>query len=327
MDYYLYKLHFDGAVHFGMSDSALSLQSSADHFCADTLFSALCHTAGTLLGKAGIEALCEQAEESRLLLSDSMPWRSIEDEDVYYLPKPCAVSAAKQEVPADMRKAMKRLAWIPVKDMDAFQASLEGKKLYCPHREEAFGVHEARTMAAVCDGQDTRPYQVGVYRFMPTCGLYFLMGCAEERQAQQMEKLLHALGMSGIGGKVSAGYGAFSVEDVILLNEPFDMQTKWLYDALTRERPKHHLLLTTSLPTEDELEIALDGASYQLTRRGGYVQSEAFSHTPQRKRTQYFLAAGAMLKRPFAGALYSVADGGTHPVYRYARPMMLGVEF
>ena len=72
MDYYLYKLRFDGAVHFGMADSATSLQSSSDHFCADTLFSALCHTAGTLWGGDGIEVLCEQADTGRLLLSDSM---------------------------------------------------------------------------------------------------------------------------------------------------------------------------------------------------------------------------------------------------------------
>ena len=39
MDYYLYKLKFDGAVHFGQSESALSLYTTADHFRADTLFS------------------------------------------------------------------------------------------------------------------------------------------------------------------------------------------------------------------------------------------------------------------------------------------------
>ena len=110
MNYYLYKLQFDGAVHFGAADSALSLSSSADHFCADTLFSALCHTAGTLWGNKGIEALCKQADGGALLLSDSMPWRSKEDEDIYYLPKPCAVSQAKQEVPAELRKKIKRLA-------------------------------------------------------------------------------------------------------------------------------------------------------------------------------------------------------------------------
>ena len=44
---------------------------------------------------------------------------------------------------------------------------------------------------------------------------YILVGCVDETQAQRLEKLLHALGTGGIGGKVSAGYGAFSIEDVI----------------------------------------------------------------------------------------------------------------
>ena len=38
----LYQLRFNTAVHFGGSDSALSLYSSEANFRADTLFSALC---------------------------------------------------------------------------------------------------------------------------------------------------------------------------------------------------------------------------------------------------------------------------------------------
>mgnify|MGYP007022586248 CR=1 FL=1 len=75
MDYYLYKLKFDGAVHFGQSESALSLYTTADHFRADTLFSALCHTALSLWGEDGVQALVKQAEADELLLSDSMPLR------------------------------------------------------------------------------------------------------------------------------------------------------------------------------------------------------------------------------------------------------------
>ena len=77
MDYYLYKLKFDGAVHFGQSESALSLYTTADHFRADTLFSALCHTALSLWGEDGVQALVKQAEADELLLSDSMPWREM----------------------------------------------------------------------------------------------------------------------------------------------------------------------------------------------------------------------------------------------------------
>ena len=55
MNYSLIRLRFDGLAHFGTSDSALSLFTSEDHFYADTLFSALCHTA---LSLHGIDGLC-----------------------------------------------------------------------------------------------------------------------------------------------------------------------------------------------------------------------------------------------------------------------------
>lgn len=326
MDYYLYKLKFDGAVHFGLSESALSLYTTADHFRADTLFSALCHTALSLWGEEGVQNLVRQAEAGELLLSDSMPWRELAREDVYYLPKPCAVSEKKQEVPANLRKKMKRLSWIPVSDMGSFEQSICGNALYEPGND-AFGVVSERTSAQIEENADAAPYQVGSFRFYPDCGLYVLVGVQTEAQAEQMSRLLSALGMSGIGGKISSGYGSFTVEDQIDLSQPFDGQTKWLHDALEKREAKHWLLLTTSLPADDELEAALEGAQYQLVRRAGYVQSDTFAKSPARKRTQMFMAAGAMLHQPFRGALYNVAENGSHPVLRYAKPMMLGVSF
>ena len=74
MNYFLFKLSFHTPCHFGSSDSALSLYTSEDHFCADTLFSALCHTARTLYGNSGVEALIEKAQTNQLFLSDAMPW-------------------------------------------------------------------------------------------------------------------------------------------------------------------------------------------------------------------------------------------------------------
>lgn len=327
MDYYLYKLRFDRAVHFGPSDSSLSLSGASDHFCADTLFSALCHTARALWGDAGLDALCAQVRAGELLLSDGMPWRERGADDIYYIPKPCAVSGLKQDIPPKLRKTMKKLSWLPVNDVEAFAASLRGKGFYVPEAETPLGVVEQRTCAAIQDGQDARPYQVSAYRFFPGCGLYFLAGCATSAQGEQLSRLLTALGLSGFGGKVSAGYGTFQLEDTLYLNEPFDFQTEWLYNALTADKPNHYLLLTSSLPADNELDAALDGAQYQPVRRGGFVQSNAFSDSPLKKQTQYFLASGAMLKRPFSGGLYQVGQGGRHPVYRYAVPLMLGVSF
>ena len=53
MNYFLIKLEFDSCVHFGTADSAQSLSASEDHVLADTLFSALCHTALQLHGQDG----------------------------------------------------------------------------------------------------------------------------------------------------------------------------------------------------------------------------------------------------------------------------------
>lgn len=313
MDYFLYKLKFDGAVHFGQSESAMSLYTAADHFRADTLFSALCHTALSLWGEQGVQALIAQADAGELVLSDSMPWRTEKGKDLFYLPKPCAVAEQKREVPPEIRKKIKKQAWISVSDMDDFAASLNGKMLFNP-TDEPFGMASERTSAAVPDNADARPYQVGTYCFYPNCGLYIIAGLKGHEQAEKMKTLLMALGMDGIGGKTSAGYGSFALEQVLDLSRASDQQTQWL-------------LLTTSLPTDSELDQALDGAMYQLVRRGGFVQSSGFAASPVKKRTQFFFDAGAMLNKPFSGALYNVAEGGAHAVIRYSKPMMLGVSF
>lgn len=326
MDYYLYKLRFDGSVHFGASDSSLSLGSAADSFYADTLFSALCHSANALWGSEGVESLCNQVRIGALKLSDGMPWRENQSGTIYYIPKPCAVSDVKQEIPAQLRKAMKQLRWLPINEVRLFSASLHGKKLY-QAESVSFGMIEQRTCAAIPDGQDARPYQVGAYRFFPECGLYFLAGCASEKEHNPFCKLLEALGLSGIGGKTSAGYGKFRLESEIHLNETSDFQTQWLYNGLTNRNATHYLLLTSSLPRDDELDAVLEEAQYQVIRRGGFVQSDAFSDTPLKKETQFYIASGAMLKQTFSGELYPVGHGGQHAVYRYSVPMMLGVSF
>ena len=94
----------------------------------------------------------KQAEAGELLLSDSMPWRELAHEDVFYLPKPCAVSEKKQEVPADLRKKMKRLSWIPVSDMGRFEQSIRGDALYKP-KDEAFGIASERTSVSIAEGR------------------------------------------------------------------------------------------------------------------------------------------------------------------------------
>ena len=78
-----------------------------------------------------------------------------------------------------------------------------------------------------------------------------------------------------------------------------------------------------STAEEEELEGALKDGDFRLIRRSGFVQAEL--STAMKKRSQYFLSAGAVLQAPFQGALYQVGHTGAHPVYRYGRPLLLGV--
>lgn len=323
MNYYLYKLKFDTAVHFGSASSALSLYTSEDHFCADTLFSALCHTALSLRGHDGLERLCDYAREGKLLLSDSMPWM----DETFYLPKPFASAKAEREVPAAKRKAVKKLRWIPVEDFAAFADSLRGGKAYDAEEAQTdFGISTSMAKVQIVPGDDSLPYQVGLYHFKENAGLWFLAGCETEEQADELGVLIEGLSYSGIGGKTSSGYGKFHVEDMIYLNEPFDEVTEWLLAALDRSSAARQLLLSTSLPPDEELTALLPEAEYMLTRRAGFIQSESYAQENRRKRSQVFLSAGSVLPGRFRARLYEVGEAGHHPVYRLSAPLFLGVE-
>ena len=47
--------------------------------------------------------------------------------------------------------------------------------------------------------------------------------------------------------------------------------------------------------------------------------------TPIKKQTQYFLTAGSVLQHTYQGELYDVGIGVSHSVYRYSKPLFMGV--
>lgn len=140
-----------------------------------------------------------------------------------------------------------------------------------------------------------------------------------------IRNLLTIVGLGGIGGKVSAGYGKYEIYDEFYLDDPWDEQTEFLNNALQNKNYKRNLLLTSSLPTDNELDKAIEGSTYNLIRRGGYIQSYSYQQ-PVKKQTQYFFAAGSMFLTRFEGDVYDVSRGAGHPVYRYAKPIFLGVD-
>lgn len=315
MNCLVYRLRFKTAAHFGSSESALSLYTSEDHFRADTLFSALCHTAAALQGDAGVEKLVDKARAGALLFSDSMPWQG----STYYLPKPCYNGQTDRELPSDRRKAMKKLVWIPAERMQEYCTKVKKGELFTC-QQISFGKTLESTKAMVRRQDETLPYPVGLFHFRENCGLYFLAGVQEQKDIPWLTQLVEALGVSGIGGKVTAGYGKFVVEEVV------DVTTQPTWRAVTASPVKKrngYVLLTTSLPREEEMGEALQDASFQLIRRAGFAAADNFS---SKKRTQYFVGAGAMVQKCYSGDVYTIGSAGTHSLYRYGKPLFWGVD-
>lgn len=315
MRYQILKLHFSGSVHFGEG----LLETSAKTFCADTLFSALCHEAGDT---AVIQEMVEAARSGQLAFSDAFPY----DETAMYLPKPFL--SIRSDAPDDgdsvRKKQFKKLSYIP---LDLYGIYLDGQLSdeQCAVAVKAIGklgsnaLHSHVSLPRNERDEEAKPgpYNVGIFRFREGCGLWLILAADTEVRLETMIARMQMLGMSGIGGKRSTGCGRFTVETQAL---PKELEQRLVLGADAEQK----ITLSVSLPQEHELAQTLEGASYHLIRRSGFVVSDHFS--PVKKNDLFVMQAGSCFRNAFFGDVYEVSDGGTHPVYRYAVPLFLQVR-
>lgn len=302
MKYEIYKLKFTTGVHFGDG----MLNDSIYTFRADTLFSAMYIEAL----KAGLERkLYEGVCSGKLLFSDALPYV----EDQYMVPKPILYIEPKNRGDSSDKKKYKKLKYLPADKLDAY---LSGNIDLDKDPMKEFGEFSQRTMAAVRREDETLPYQVGVYRYKEGRGLYFIVGYREPEMLELAESLLEAVSFGGIGGKKSGGLGRFEYK-------------KGRRDGKLKERlgqsGTYQMLLSCALPQKEEMESALEGASYLLEKRSGFVASETYAEELRKKKDLYVFSAGSCFKNPFRGSVYDVSEGGNHPVYRYGLSMFMGV--
>lgn len=325
MNYSLCKLKFTTPLHAGTGESAKSLDGSEMTFCADTIFSALCHAAETDGGATAVEELCLRAKNGSMTISDMMPYNS----DVLYVPRPSLAPKTFRDTGSSDRKLMKSIKYIPISDLPDYISYCCGEGKFTPSEIfKEFGVEDICEKVSLKGLEVSSPYSVGTFSFYDGCGLWMLLAEESEEKLNMLHRLLTLLGCGGIGGKVSSGYGKFELaEDPYTFDATTeeDGQTRLLQRMLTEEFPLY-VSLTTSLPSDKELDSALDGAWYIVRRRGGFVQSDTFGASAK-KKTQFFLAAGSLFRTKYAGSLYNVAHGGNHEVFRYSKPLFLGVDF
>lgn len=297
------KLTFQVPVHFG--DGRLS---GGEYTCdAATLFSALFIEA---LKMDCADELLAATKLGELTLSDAFPYIG----ERLYVPKPMVDSGSYAESEdSRARKASKALKYIPMDGVsDYLNGSFDFINELGRFRDGAsFLRTKVNLMRETSDNAE--PYHVGGFQFAPNCGVYFLVAGSYD-----LLPLLEQLSYSGIGGKRSSGYGRFE----------FSVSDNSLFPLMRHiNSGKHAMLMTSSLPRENELtEGLIDGARYRLVRKGGFVQSASHASSPKKKRNMWLFAPGSIFERTFEGDVFDVNGGsGKHPVYRYARAMWMEV--
>lgn len=305
MNYGIYRLEFPQGVHFGQT----TLENSSMTFQADSLFSALCMEA-LKIDKTRMEQLVEWVQKGMLLLSDAFPYEG----DIYYLPKPfVSVNQAQRDDDVKKRKLYRKLEYLPINEFNNYiEGTLSIEKLHKP----TFGGLSVKTSVVLKPGEDAVPYRIRTFSFTKGCGLYIIICCKEKAQLNSLEELLDMLSLSGIGGRRSSGLGRFELHNGSL--------PKDILDRMQGEYPMY-MSLSVSLPMADEMDSALKGARYLLAKRSGFVASEDYAPEFRRKRDIYAFQSGSCFVNRFSGQLCDVSTGGKHAVYRYLKPMLMGM--
>lgn len=303
MNYEIYKLSFSSPVHFGTG----RLSSAADTIYADTLFSALCCEAVNIYGEKGADMLCSLVNDKGLRISDTFPYCG----DTLYMPKPIiTVTADNDQGDSKLKKKFKKLNYIPVEDIYDYMSGS-----YIP-TDLDLGCEDIFAKVAV----NADPYNVGTFTFNNSCGLYFIAMAEDNEAFDILFDLVDSLSYTGIGGKVSSGYGSFKYEAADIPDI--------LRNGFEKEGDIY-ISLSLSMANDDELDTVIEGASVSLIKRSGFVASSNYVEgSSVRKKDFYCFKAGSCFKKPFNGGIFDVSSvkGGNHRVYKYAAPMLLGIK-
>ncbi|MDR2089286.1 MAG: type III-A CRISPR-associated RAMP protein Csm4 [Clostridiales Family XIII bacterium] len=322
MEYAVFKMKFKGLLHIGVS----SLEDCGISICADTLFSALAVETLKSGGQEAIDAFVDSVRNGDLVFSDAFPYiggACFVRKPVFRKPGP-ARSVTDAESASGEKKKFKKLQYVPIDAVDAYFAGDFSPDDTLRKFSHCLGRSAVQTKAAVRRSGETLPYRVGVFGFAKDAGLYVMAGGKTEGIAL-FEELMRGLADCGIGGKRSAGMGRFELRRDELAG---GMAKRLSVFSKGEESDASglHVTLSPSLPRDDELDAAMEGAFFSLSRRGGFVYSETYADAPQRKNDLYVFDAGSVFTRKFAGDVYDVSNRGAHPVYRYAKPLFLGVN-
>ena len=330
MSYFLYKLAFDTPVHFGNAEQGGKLEQIHMDFPADTLFSAIC----TELAQHGetetLQWLIENVNRDSIVLSNLFPYLADERQDFLYIPKPLMAvqpENLKDNIPleelkrmATNRKKQKKINYIRCGSLARYFKSLHTGGSFDENAE--FGT-ASLTQRVSRREELPLPYYVAKYVFSDNAGMYMVVQFQDEAYAERFKKLLALLGLSGIGGKRSSGFGKFHVAGAVKLDEYCQGDELELYRLLENRAAGWQMNLSGILPAVDDLPSVKEG-QYKLQKRSGFI-SVTNGEQEMKKNSIYFLAAGSCFKKRIAGRLAVLGNAGGHDILRYGKGLYVGL--
>lgn len=312
MEHFLYRLKFTTPLHIGKDAGSSSLDDCRMNIHADTIFAALCCEAARGGQAAGVAELFAKGV---LTISDALPYAGEE----LFLPRPVVyVENTRPTGDAGLKKALKGVEYIPLSLFVSYLQGLHRPLLDIEKYKQEFGRVVVGTRVALKGHSQPLPYHVAAWKFDKGCGLYLVVRAQNEEARQIFTALLTCLGLSGIGGKRSSGWGKFTVRQ-----DPVPAQ---LMQLIADSQAPYQMLLGTALPADQELDDVLEEGWYSLVRRGGFICSENYAPGQLKKRTIYMLAPGSCLGQRFRGGMYDLSCGGAHPIWRCGSTLFAGVN-
>ena len=215
------------------------------------------------------------------------------------------------------RKKYKKRSFIRASEMESY---LQERNISA---QPDFGKEELRTQY---NAREKRPYGIGAYHFMPDAGLYLILS-GDEELAEKLEPLIKLLGMAGIGGKRSSGFGKYIFED-----DPLDLSDEntyggddvSLYKMLCAGHSNCYMALSSFLP--EKLEVGdMSSGTGKIIKRGGFAWSREMTG-PAKVSSVYMMASGSCFSKRLEGRIADVNNGSVpHPVYKYGKGLFVGL--
>ena len=318
-------------MHFGDTSEGGNLEIISSTLGSDVLFGACCHEISHNTGL--LQSFIDSVKEQHIVLSSLFPYCIDNGEYQLYVPTPI-IQIDSKELPitsfaetkrvATEQKKIKKIEYIRASQLQNFSQYIESdtSQKHMP----IFGAKQAMTQVNM-RGEKSRPYYVGSYQFMSNTGLYIIAGFIDDDSRELFEAIFELLGLSGIGGKRSGGYGKFELADdsIQLESEGIYKDDSALY-ALLHNKHGKMMCISTCVPTSEEVATLKQG-SYKLQKRGGFVGSTG-SEIQVKRNSYYVIKEGSVCPKALVGQMLTITgDSLPHPVYRNGMGLWIGVDY